>query len=72
MQEVSYAPGDVLADGRIVVYVQGQSSPINPDYPWVIYLGLRDGSARIMGVRTQPRIMGDLRIHASTDGYVIR
>lgn len=72
MQEVSYAPGDVLADGRTVARVDGQSSPTNPDYPWVIRLALRDGHVRIMGVRTQPTIRGDLRMHASTDGYVIR
>ena len=71
MREVSYAPGDVLAMGGTVVRVEGQSSPTNPDYPWVIRLALADGHVRIMGVRTQPRILGDLRMHASTDSYVI-
>lgn len=71
MREVSYAPGDELLIGGTVARVDGQSSPINPDYPWVIRLALRDGRVRIMGVRTQPRILGDLRMHASTDGYAI-
>ena len=71
MREVSYAPGDELFIGGTVARVDGQSSPVNPDYPWVIRLALRDGRVRIMGVRTQPRILGDLRMLASTDGYAI-